>query len=66
MTWILIVLFVFVVGLANARRLRKFIWIAQIALGDGIAMRKGTYMQRWVRKQAHKRAGKTINKLRGK
>lgn len=45
--FILILLF----GLKPARKARAFMWVAQIALGDAIALKKGVVVQRYLKKR---------------
>lgn len=55
---------IFFLSIGRARRLRKGAWTAQIALGDVIAVKRGRFVQRYVRKRMHKLAGRTINKFK--
>ncbi len=66
MVYLIAFVLVFLVGLGPARRARASTWLLQIALGDAIAIKKGTYVKRLIRKRMHKTAGKTINKIKGK
>lgn len=44
--------FVLMFGLSNTRKLRALMWLAQIVLGDAIAMRAGKYIRRFFKKRA--------------
>lgn len=48
---------VLVLGSSKSSKLRSFLYIAQIALGDAVAIRKGTYLKRTARKALLRKAG---------
>lgn len=43
--------FILIFGIGRTRKLRAAMWIAQILLGDVIAMRSGKFGKRWLRKR---------------
>jgi hypothetical protein len=57
-------LIVLLFGLSGGRRARRKAFDLQRIMGDVIAIRNGTFVKRYIRKQLHKRSGSTINKLR--
>jgi len=54
-------LFIMVFGLKGGRKLRKSCFDTQIALGDAIAMRKGTYLARRIKKVGIRNAAGMFN-----
>ncbi len=44
-------IFILLFGLKPARKMRAFMWVAQIAMGDAIALKKGVVVERYLKKR---------------